>query len=61
VLEGSVECHTCLLDVCPHDNLCMKQITVDEVLAAAEDILRTTRTGRADERTFEAATMPVQS
>jgi len=35
VLEGSVECHTCLLDVCPYDNRCMKQITVEQVLAAA--------------------------
>jgi ADP-heptose:LPS heptosyltransferase len=61
VLEGAVECHTCLLDVCPRDNLCMKQITVDEVLAATEDIVQTTRTGRADQRTFETASMPVQS
>jgi ADP-heptose:LPS heptosyltransferase len=35
VLEGSVECHTCLLDDCPYDNCCMKQITVEQVLAAA--------------------------
>ena len=40
VLEGRVECHTCLLDVCPRDNLCIKQITVDEVLAAAHTIVR---------------------
>ncbi len=39
ILEGSVECHTCLLDVCPHDNRCMKQITVEQVLAAASDSL----------------------
>jgi ADP-heptose:LPS heptosyltransferase len=39
VLEGSVRCHTCLLEVCPHDNLCMKQVTVDEVVAAARAIL----------------------
>ncbi len=35
VLEGSVECHTCLLDDCPYDNRCMKQITAEQVLAAA--------------------------
>ena len=40
MLEGSVECHTCLLDVCPHDNLCMKQIAVHEVLDAAQSILQ---------------------
>ena len=34
VLEGSVECHTCFLEVCPFDNRCMKQITVEQVLAA---------------------------
>jgi ADP-heptose:LPS heptosyltransferase len=34
VLEGSVECHTCLLDSCPYDNRCMKQITVEQVIAA---------------------------
>jgi heptosyltransferase-3 len=39
VLEGAVPCHTCLLDVCPHDNLCMKQISADEVVAAARAIL----------------------
>lgn len=41
VLEGSVECHTCLLDSCPYNNRCMKQITADQVLAAAHSILRT--------------------
>src|SRR6202011_67790 len=35
VLEGSVECHTCLLDTCPHDNRCMKQIGIEDVLAAS--------------------------
>lgn len=35
VLEGSVECHTCLLDSCPYDNRCMKQITVEQVIGAA--------------------------
>ncbi len=46
VLEGSVECHTCLLDICPYDNRCMKQITVDQVLAAAHLSLRTNRRDR---------------
>ncbi len=39
VLEGSVECHTCLLDSCPYDNRCIKQITVEQVLAAARTSL----------------------
>ena len=47
VLEGSVECHTCLLDSCPYDNRCMRQITVDQVLAAARMSLQTERSGRA--------------
>jgi ADP-heptose:LPS heptosyltransferase len=41
VLEGSVECHTCLLAICPYDNRCMKQITVEQVLAAAHASLQT--------------------
>ena len=36
VLEGSVECHTCLLDTCPYENRCMKQITVEDVLTAVD-------------------------
>jgi ADP-heptose:LPS heptosyltransferase len=39
VLEGSVECHTCLLDTCPNDNRCMKQISIEDVLAAAYEKL----------------------
>ncbi|GEM_PF-202257 len=35
-----VPCHTCLLEVCPYDNRCVGLITVDEVAAAAERILR---------------------
>jgi len=35
VLMKSVECHTCFLDVCPHDNKCIKAISVDDVMAAA--------------------------
>ncbi len=41
VLEGAVECHGCLLEVCPFDNRCMKQVTVEQVLAAAHGILQT--------------------
>jgi heptosyltransferase-3 len=41
VLEGSVECHSCLLDTCPYENRCMKQITVEQVLAAVDGILQT--------------------
>lgn len=48
VLEGSVECHTCLLDTCPYDNRCMKQITVEQVLAAARASLRITSRCRGD-------------
>lgn len=40
VLHGNVECHTCLLDVCPYDNRCMKQISVEQVLEAAHEMLR---------------------
>ena len=40
ILEGAVECHSCLLDLCPYDNRCMKQITVEQVLAAVAGILQ---------------------
>ena len=40
VLEGSVKCHSCLLDACPYDNRCMKQITVEQVLGAVDGILQ---------------------
>jgi ADP-heptose:LPS heptosyltransferase len=39
VLMENVECHTCFLDVCPHDNKCIKAIGVDEVIAAAGPVL----------------------
>jgi ADP-heptose:LPS heptosyltransferase len=48
VLEGSVECHTCLLDICPNDNRCMKQITVEQVLAAAHASLHANSRRRAE-------------
>jgi ADP-heptose:LPS heptosyltransferase len=36
VVQKWVECHTCLLETCPHDNLCIKLIDADEVIALAE-------------------------
>ncbi|MCP9439502.1 MAG: glycosyltransferase family 9 protein [Nitrospira sp.] len=39
VLERRVPCHTCLLDTCPHDQLCMKEITVDDVKEAVRNML----------------------
>jgi len=47
VLHGKVECHTCLLDVCPYDNRCIKQITIEQVLEAAREMLRDTFGNRA--------------
>jgi ADP-heptose:LPS heptosyltransferase len=35
VLQKDVPCHTCYLEECPHDNLCVKQVETSEVLAAA--------------------------
>jgi ADP-heptose:LPS heptosyltransferase len=49
VLEGSVECHTCLLDVCPFDNRCINQITVEQVLAAVTASLDASEQGRAEQ------------
>ncbi len=49
VLEGSVECHTCLLDICPFDNRCMKQITVEQVLAATHASLHPQLRPRVDD------------
>ena len=39
VLRKEVDCHTCLLDTCPRDNLCINLITTQEVIAAADTIL----------------------
>jgi len=44
VIEKRVPCHTCLLERCPNDNLCMREITVAEVVAAAMQLLRQSRT-----------------
>jgi len=59
VLEGSVQCHTCLLDTCPYDNRCMKQITVEQVLAAAHSSLEPDRRNRIanDEPARETAVL----
>ena len=35
VLQKDVPCHTCYLEECPHDNLCVKLVEVSEVLEAA--------------------------
>ncbi len=39
VLRKQVDCHTCLLDACPRDNLCIKLIEVREVVEAVDRIL----------------------
>jgi len=39
VLRKWVECHTCLAEKCPRENLCMKLITVEEVIAAFDSKL----------------------
>lgn len=44
VLEKEVACHTCYLEECPHDNLCVKQIQVSDVLAAAQEVAARART-----------------
>jgi hypothetical protein len=31
VLQKWVDCHTCMLNQCPRDNLCMKKILVTDV------------------------------
>lgn len=36
VLRKWVDCHTCLTEKCPYDNLCMNMITVDEVIEAID-------------------------
>jgi ADP-heptose:LPS heptosyltransferase len=35
VLQKDVPCHTCYLEECPHDNLCIKLVGTSEVLEAA--------------------------
>jgi ADP-heptose:LPS heptosyltransferase len=47
VVQKMVPCHTCLRESCPYDNLCMKAIAVEDVLAPAFDVLVTARAPRA--------------
>lgn len=39
VIQKWVSCHTCLLELCPHDNACMTRITVPEVVRAAKGLV----------------------
>ena len=39
VIQKWVSCHTCLLEVCPRDNRCMTEITVPEVIRAAQEVM----------------------
>jgi ADP-heptose:LPS heptosyltransferase len=45
VLEKEVACHTCYLEECPYDNLCVKQIQVSDVVAAAQEVSARARAG----------------
>ncbi|MCP9475640.1 MAG: glycosyltransferase family 9 protein [Nitrospira sp.] len=45
VLEQRVPCHTCFLEVCPHDNLCMREISVDDVKEGVRNLLAGLRAG----------------
>jgi len=36
VLQKDVPCHTCYLEECPHDNLCVRLVRVSDVLRATE-------------------------
>ncbi len=62
VLQKWVPCHTCLLEKCSNDNLCMKAIGVEEVVRRAAELLGPGRTGGAQTTTFERTlTAPAQS
>lgn len=39
VLQKRVHCHTCLKEECPNDNLCMREIRVDEVVRFTHGLL----------------------
>lgn len=47
VLRKQVDCHTCLLDTCPRDNLCINLIEVREVVEAVDQILARSFTRQA--------------
>ncbi len=49
VVQKWVECHTCLLDTCPHDNLCINLIETDEIIAMADQKLASTELVRGRE------------
>ncbi|HTW88977.1 MAG TPA: glycosyltransferase family 9 protein [Candidatus Binataceae bacterium] len=40
IIRKWVPCHTCLLEVCPYDNRCIGLIRVDEVISAADPLLK---------------------
>jgi asparagine synthase (glutamine-hydrolysing) len=40
VIQKWVPCHTCLLEHCPRNNLCMREISVEDVSRAAQQFLR---------------------
>lgn len=40
VIEKRIGCHTCLLETCPHNNQCMRDIAVEEVVSNALAILK---------------------
>jgi ADP-heptose:LPS heptosyltransferase len=37
VIRKWPKCHTCFLEACPHDNLCMKMISIKDVLRAINE------------------------
>lgn len=41
VIRKWPECHTCFLEVCPIDNLCMQRISTSEVIKAVNEKLKT--------------------
>ena len=46
VIQKWVPCHTCLLEQCPHGNLCMREISAAEVSRAAQRFLTADVNGR---------------
>lgn len=40
VIEKRVGCHTCLIETCPHNNQCMRDIAVEEVVSVVLNILK---------------------
>jgi ADP-heptose:LPS heptosyltransferase len=54
VIEKRVPCHTCLVEHCPNNNWCMREITVREVKMAAQTLMAqptsTGGTAKADKK-----------